>query len=172
MVAGKARIQVIFQVDADGLLTVSALEKESGVVASIDVKPAYGLQDAEIEKMLRDSMQHAADDAQARKRVEQQVEGKRVIEALESAMKTDADEYLSAAEKKTLLEQLAHLSSTLQEQDAQAMKRAIAQVESASAVYVERRMNASVVKLLAGQKVSVIEDELNTTATAVSKPKH
>jgi len=169
MLAGKARIQVIFQVDADGLLTVSALEKESGVVASIDVKPSYGLQDTEIEKMLRESMDYAEDDAQARTRVEQQVEAARVVEALESALSSDADEFLSADEKQSLLDQLARLSDTAKDQDAQSIKRAIAEVESASAAYVERRMNASVRKLMAGQNVSDLEGELNAESSAADK---
>jgi len=168
MVAGKARIQVIFQVDADGLLNVSALEKESGAVASIDVKPSYGLQDTEIEQMLRDSMQYAADDAQARALVEQQIEAKRVIEALESALAVDADQFLTADEKQTLLDQLASLADTAEGDDAQSIKRAIAQIEAASAAYVERRMNASVRQMMAGQNVSELESELDAAVTSKS----
>lgn len=172
MVAGRARIQVIFQVDADGLLTVSALEKESGTVASIDVKPSYGLQDTEIERMLKESMEYAADDAQARKRVEQQVEANRVVEALESALATDGDEFLSSDEKENLLGELENLSQISQSDDAQAIKQAIAKVEAASVDYVERRMNASVRKIMAGQKVSELEKELKSNDASVVESKN
>lgn len=169
MVAGKARIQVIFQVDADGLLTVSALEKESGTVASIDVKPSYGLQDTEIEQMLRDSMDYAADDAESRKLAEQQVEAARVVEALNAAMSSDADEFLSASEKQQLEDQLSLLTAAAAGTDAQHIRRAIAEVEASSANYVERRMNASVRKLMAGQTITSIEDELSDAELSETK---
>jgi len=159
MVAGKARIQVIFQIDADGLLNVSALEKESGVVASIDVKPSYGLEDTEIEKMLHDSMTHASDDAAARSLNEQRVESRRVVEALVSAMQKDADQFLSAEEKAQLLQLRDDLDVAAKGSDAQAIRDAIAHLETASADYVERRMNASVRELMAGRSVAALEDE-------------
>ena len=169
MVAGKARIQVVFQVDADGLLTVSALEKESGSVASIDVKPSYGLQDTEIEQMLRDSMDYAADDAQARKLAEQQVDAARVIEALESAMATDANEFLSDSEKQHLEERLAALATAAKGTDAQHIRQAIAALEASSADYVERRMNASVRESMAGQTIARLEDELTDAELTETK---
>ena len=98
--AGAARIQVLFQVDADGLLTVSALEKESGVVASIDVKPSYGLSDGEIENMLRASMEYAGEDMQRRALQEQRVEGQRVLEAIGAALAADGEVHLSADERR------------------------------------------------------------------------
>ncbi|MBX2824814.1 MAG: Fe-S protein assembly chaperone HscA [Gammaproteobacteria bacterium] len=159
MVAGKARIQVVFQVDADGLLNVSALEKESGSVASIEVKPSYGLEDSEIEKMLRDSMAYAADDAAARSLNEQRVEAKRVVEALRSAMDKDADQFLSTEEQTRLLQLRDAVESAASGDDVQAIRDAIAAIESASADYVERRMNASVRDLMAGRTVAAIEDE-------------
>lgn len=159
MVAGKARIQVVFQIDADGLLNVSALEKESGVVASIDVKPSYGLEDTAIEKMLRDSMDNAADDAQARSLNEQRVEARRVLEALGSALKKDADEFLSAAEQAELASLQKDVDVAAEGTDAQRIRETISVLELASADYVERRMNASVRKLMAGRTVSALEDE-------------
>ncbi|MBX2885435.1 MAG: Fe-S protein assembly chaperone HscA [Granulosicoccus sp.] len=159
MVAGKARIQVVFQIDADGLLNVSALEKESGVVASIDVKPSYGLEDTEIEQMLRDSMDHAADDAKARSLNEQRVEARRVLEALGSALEKDADEFLSSAEQETLTALRNEVESAAQGNDPQRIRATIGALEEASADYVERRMNASVRKLMAGRTVAALEGE-------------
>ena len=160
MVAGKARIQVVLQVDADGLLTVSALEKESGSVASIHVKPSYGLSDADIETMLRESMDHAADDAESRKINEQRVEARRVVEALRSAMNKDADLYLTAAEKLDLESRCEQLESLMEHQDSAAIKSAISEIEAASSAYVERRMNASVRELMSGHSVDSLQEQL------------
>ena len=91
MVAGAARIRVTFEVDADGLLQVTAVEQGSGVQARVEVKPSYGLTDAEIEAMLRDSLTHAGEDLEARRLREQQVEAGRVIEALTAALAADGD---------------------------------------------------------------------------------
>ncbi len=160
MVAGKARIQVVFQVDADGLLTVSAIERESGVVASIDVKPSYGLSDNEIETMLRDSMENASDDMQSRKLAEQRVEAERVIEALDAAMQQDADEFLDADEKSQLLSLRSGLQDTIDSGSAAEIKNAVEMLEKGSSEYVERRMNASVRRMMAGQSVNEIEEKL------------
>jgi len=160
MVAGKARIQVVFQVDADGLLSVSALERESGTVASIDVKPAYGLSDNEIEQMLRDSMAYAGEDARARALNEQKVDARRVVEALGSAMSADAGDHLNPDEQKQLETLMDQLTVLTEGDDQQAISNAIEALEQASAGYVERRMNASVRKLMAGQHVSALENEL------------
>ncbi|MCW8904268.1 Fe-S protein assembly chaperone HscA, partial [Sedimenticola sp.] len=102
MVAGAARIRVTFSVDADGLLSVEAQEQSSGVRASVEVKPSYGLTDGEIESMLRESIDHAQEDMEARKLREQQVEAERVIEALTAALEDDGDALLNADERSSV----------------------------------------------------------------------
>jgi molecular chaperone HscA len=103
MVAGAARIKVTFQVDADGLLNVQAEEETTGAKSNIEVKPSYGLTDSEIETMIIDSMDNAKADMEARKLREQKVEADRTLEALDSAMASDAETMLNADEIKTLL---------------------------------------------------------------------
>lgn len=157
-VAGAARIQVLFQVDADGLLTVSALERESGVVASVDVKPSYGLSDGEIETMLRESMDHASEDMQKRALQEQKVEAARVLEAIESALRVDGDEHLNAAERAGIDALIDELKSVLDNStDRDVIKQAVQALEQGSNEYVERRMNASVRQMMSGQGIDDID---------------
>ncbi|PID61443.1 MAG: Fe-S protein assembly chaperone HscA [Gammaproteobacteria bacterium] len=158
-VAGAARIQVLFQVDADGLLTVSAIEKESGVVASVEVKPSYGLSDGEIEAMLRESMDQADDDMRARALAEQRVEGERVIEAIESALAVDGDEHLDADERAAIDAAVASLRAAIAGDDRDAIKAAAHEVETRSEAFVERRMNASVRRMMAGRELADVEAE-------------
>ncbi|MDH5301082.1 MAG: Fe-S protein assembly chaperone HscA [Gammaproteobacteria bacterium] len=153
MVAGAARIRVTFQVDADGLLGVSAREMISGVEASIVVKPSYGLTDSEIETMLRDSFAHAAEDMQQRKLREQQVEADREIEALTSALAEDGERLLSADERQQIDAALAALIAQRAGSNADAIKAAIVDVERVCADYVARRMNSNIQKALAGHKL-------------------
>ena len=153
MVAGAARIRVTFQVDADGLLSVTAREETSGVAASIAVKPSYGLSDSEIEAMLRDSMTHARDDMEARKLREQQVEADRVIEALNAALAADGAQFLSAEERARIDAAAAELERLRRGEDPRAIKQAIEAVELASADYVARRMDANIRKAMAGHAV-------------------
>lgn len=159
-VAGAARIRVTFQVDADGLLSVSAREETSGVEASVEVKPSYGLQDAEIEAMLKASLEFAGDDKDARSLREQQVEADRVLEAIDSAMAYDGDSMLSEDEKAEILsarDELQHMRH--QATDTQQLKDAMKQLEKVSAGYVARRMNASVQKTMAGHKVEEFNND-------------
>ena len=153
MVAGAARIRVTFQVDADGLLGVTAREETSGVQASIQVKPSYGLSDTEVETMLRDSMTHARDDMDARRLREQQVEADRVIEALTAALAADADLFLDADERARIEAAATALEKVRHAEDHRAIKRAIEAVEKASADYVARRMDANIRKAMAGHAV-------------------
>lgn len=160
--AGACRIQVLFQVDADGLLTVSALEKESGVLASIDVKPSYGLSDGEIENMLRESMENASEDVHKRALAEQKMEGSRVVEAITSALNADGDDHLSSEERAQIDALVDTLRQSIEGTEKDAIKQAVEKLESGSSVFVERRMNASVKQLMAGQELSELERSLVT----------
>jgi len=153
-VAGAARIRVTFQVDADGLLSVSAKEETSGIEASVEVKPSYGLQDSEIEAMLKASMEFAGDDKDARSLREQQVEADRVLEAIDSAMADDGEDMLSAEEREAILLVRQELEiSRHNATETQQLKDAMSKLEKVSAEYVARRMNASVQKSMAGHQV-------------------
>jgi molecular chaperone HscA len=153
MTAGAARIRVTYQVDADGLLSVTAEEQASGAQAHIEVKPSYGLTDNEIETMLRASMEHARDDMEARRLREQQVEADRVLEALEAALQQDGGQFLDAEERGAIDQAAAALATARAGDDHKAIKTAIEQLEVASTVYVERRMNANIQKAMTGHAV-------------------
>lgn len=153
MVAGAARIRVTFQVDADGLLSVSAREETSGIESSIEVKPSYGLTDNEIETMLRDSIEHAEDDVSARMLREQQVEADRVLEALEAALADDSG-LLNADERKELDLAAAKLSKLSKSTELRAIKDAIAELDKVAATFVARRMDGNIKKALAGHNVN------------------
>ena len=153
MVAGAARIRVTFQVDADGLLNVTAQEQTTGVLAGVEVKPSYGLSDNEIETMLRDSMSYAREDMEARRLREQQVEADRSIEALEAALQNDGDTLLTADERAALLVARDQLRELRQSTDALAIENGIKALEKAAESYVERRMNASIRAAMAGHRI-------------------
>lgn len=158
MVAGAARIKVTFQVDADGLLTVSAEEEMQGAKAIVEVKPAYGLTDNEIETMIRDSNAYAADDMAARRLREQQVEADRVIEAINSALTSDGDKLLNEEEKSAIIAARDALDEQRQGEDPDTIKDAIKQVEQVSEAYVARRMNQSIQKAMKGHRVSEFKE--------------
>ncbi len=157
MVAGAARIRVTFQVDADGLLSVKAEETTTGVAADIVVKPSYGLSDSEVESMLRASMEHAREDMDARMLKEQQVEAKRVIEAIDAAMASDAEVLLSDEEIQQITAARNELAEALNSDDTAAIKALIKQVEVVSDDYVAKRMNASVKQVLEGKQIDEVE---------------
>ncbi|MCB1758547.1 MAG: Fe-S protein assembly chaperone HscA [Gammaproteobacteria bacterium] len=157
MVAGAARIRVTFAVDADGLLSVEAREESTGVAASVEVKPSYGLSDDEIGSMLRESMEHAEEDMVARRLREQQVEAERVIEALKAALAEDGEQMLDAAERGGIDAALAKLIAVASSDDHQAIKREIESLEAHCGFYVERRMNANVRKAMSGHSVDEFE---------------
>ena len=157
MVAGAARIRITFQVDADGLLSVSARELGSGVEAHITVKPSYGLTDAEITRMLQDSNQHAQDDMMARALREQQVDAEQLIEAVENALIQDGGELLSATELARIHASMEGLQAVLRTTDHLAIKRAISGLNDATATFAQARMDKSVSHALGGRKITDLE---------------
>jgi molecular chaperone HscA len=157
MVAGAARIRVTFNVDADGLLSVEAIEETSGTRASVDIKPSYGLSDNEIADMLRASIAHAEEDRDLRRLREQQVEAYRVIEALQAALAADADQLLTEEERAGIDADLNRVIESAKLDDVDAIEKAIKQLESGCEFYVERRMNAGIREAMAGHTVSEFE---------------
>ncbi|POB83280.1 Fe-S protein assembly chaperone HscA [Vibrio vulnificus] len=156
MAAGAAHIRVTYQVDADGLLSVTAMEKSTGVQSEIQVKPSYGLSDDEVANMLRDSMTYAKEDMQARALAEQRVEADRVIEGLIAAMQADGDELLSEAEKATLLQAIESLVELRNGNEANAIEQGIKDTDKASQDFASRRMDKSIRAALAGQSIDTI----------------
>ncbi|WP_374335180.1 Fe-S protein assembly chaperone HscA [Methyloversatilis sp.] len=152
MVAGAARIRVSFQVDADGLLGVSARELASGVEARIEVKPSYGLGDEEVARMLKDGFEHAKEDMSARALAEQRVEAQRLGEATRAALAVDGD-LLGDAERASVETALAGLSEAASADDTTAIKRAIAALGRATDDFAARRMNRSIQRALTGRSV-------------------
>ncbi|MGV6818115.1 MAG: Fe-S protein assembly chaperone HscA [Thiotrichales bacterium] len=159
MVAGAARIQVTYQVDADGLLQVTAQEETSGVQARVEIKPSYGLSDSEIETMLKDSMTHAREDMDARNLREQQVEADRTIEALDAALASDADALLSSEERNAIDDARAALVEARNSGDINTIKSAIEHLEKTAEAYVARRMDQGVRNLMAGQTVDEFKEK-------------
>ena len=152
MTAGAAHIRVTFKVDADGLLSVSAMEKSSGVESSIEVKPSFGLDDNQISQMIKDSMSNAADDMQARMLKEQQVEASRVIESVQAAL--FADSKLLNSDEITVIESaIKSLAQVSQGQEVKAIENALDKLNDSTAIFAERRMDSSISQALAGQAV-------------------
>lgn len=156
MVAGAARIRVTFQVDADGLLSVSAREMISGHESSIAVKPSYGLSDEEITQMLKDSAQHAKDDMQARALREQQVEARQLLEAVEAALQEDGD-LLDADGKAAIRASMEGVRFLLEGEDQTPIKRAVEALNQATLPFAQARMDKSVSGALKGHKMSDLE---------------
>lgn len=162
MSAGAAHIRVTFQVDADGLLSVSAQEKTSGVHSEILVKPSYGLSDGEIETMLLDAMERAGEDAKIRSLREQQVEADRVINALKAALKADAEHLLSTQEFLEINQSLDNLMRLSREsQDPNAIKRAIENLDHITRDFAARRMDKAIRKAMKGHKVDEFKENLS-----------
>jgi molecular chaperone HscA len=152
MAAGAARIRVSFQVDADGLLSVSAKESTSGAEASVTVKPSYGLADADVERMLRDSFEHAREDMHARALAEQRVDGQRLIEATRAALAVD-EALLSAEEKTAIQAAIASLEKLLRGTDHRPIRKAVEALNHATEEFAARRMDAGIKRALAGRKI-------------------
>ncbi len=158
MVAGAAKIRVTFQVDADGLLSVSARELASGVEASIQVKPSYGLTDGEIARMLEDSFRKADEDRDARALREQLVDAQRLLEAVEAALAVDGERLLSAEERVAIDSQVAELRGLLDSQDVLTIERQTKRLSQITDAFAARRLDSTVKAALAGRRLNDIED--------------
>ena len=156
LAAGAARIRVTFQVDADGLLSVAAKENTTGIEAAVVVKPSYGLADADIERMLRDSYEHAKDDMHARALHEARVDAQRLLEAVRAALAADAA-LLSAAEREAIDRQVAALAAVAATHDHRAIKQASEALNRATEEFAGRRMDASVRRALAGKRIASLD---------------
>jgi molecular chaperone HscA len=156
MVAGAGRVRVTFQVDADGLLSVSAREKTTGAQASVTVKPSYGLADADIERMLRDSYEHAKEDMHARVLNEHRVDAQRLLDATGAGLRDDGT-LLSAQEFSSIEEKIRALEQVLDTRDSRAIKLASDALNRATEEFAARRMNAGVRRALAGKSIASLD---------------
>ncbi|MPS49733.1 Fe-S protein assembly chaperone HscA [Methylobacillus sp.] len=157
MAAGAARIRVTFQVDADGLLSVSAQEQTSGAHANIVVKPSYGLSEEQITNMLQASFTAAEADKHARALQEARVDAARLLEALEAALRQDGDKLLNDEERTEITRQMEHLRNIAQHEDSDAINEAVDALNHATETFAARRMDASVKQALAGQSLNTLD---------------
>ena len=155
MTAGAARIRVTFQVDADGLLSVSAQEQSTGVQAQIEVKPSYGLDDSTITQMLKDSMSNAAEDMAARARAEAVVEAESLTDAVNAALELDGD-LLEAEELQQIQQDIADLQGRLNDGNAEDIRAAVAKLSHSTDNFAAKRMNRNIQRALTGQSVDNI----------------
>ena len=155
MTAGAARIRVTFQVDADGLLSVSAQEQSTGVQAQIEVKPSYGLDDDTITQMLKDSMSNAAEDMAARARAEAVVEAESLTDAVNAALELDSD-LLDAEELQQIQQDIAVLQGRLKDGKAEDIRSAVAKLSHSTDNFAAKRMNRNIQRALTGQSVDNI----------------
>lgn len=155
MAAGAARIRVTFQVDADGLLSVSAQEQSTGVQAQIEVKPSYGLDDDTITQMLKDSMSNAAEDMAARARAEAVVEAESLTDAVNAALELDSD-LLDAEELAQIQQDIADLQGRLKDGNAEDIRAAVTKLSRSTDNFAAKRMNRNIQRALTGQSVDNI----------------
>jgi molecular chaperone HscA len=158
MVAGAAKIRVTFQVDADGLLSVSAQELSTGIQSSIQVKPSYGLTDTQIADMLKDSFSSAEDDKERRALREQQVDAQRLVLALNQALQKDGEALLSDVEQAEIVAELDALNALIQEGSARDIELGIERLSRATDEFASRRMNSNIQKALQGHTIQEIEE--------------
>jgi molecular chaperone HscA len=152
MVAGAARIRVTFQIDADGLLSVAAEELLSGVKASVQVKPSYGLSEDSIRQMIQSSMEHAQSDIQQRLLREQQVDAERMLSSLRAALRADG-EMLDIVEKRRLHVAMTELEQTINNGDVMAIKNGVKHLDDISGHFAALRMDRSIAQALVGRNV-------------------
>jgi molecular chaperone HscA len=157
MVAGSARIRVTYQVDADGLLSVTAREMNSGVESAVTVKPSYGLSEGEITRMLQDGNQHARDDMQARALREQQTEAAQLLEAVDNALQLDGEALLDVQAKARIQGSMEALRSVLSGSDHLVIKRAVEALNQSTVIFAQARMDRSVSTALKGHNLSELE---------------
>ena len=153
MVAGAAKVRMVFQVDADGLLSVSAKELVTGVESHIEVKPTYGLDESEVTKMLQDSFTHARDDNEQRQLRIQQVEAGRLLEAVKNALAIDGERLLCQQESAAITQKMTELDYAMKNSDVIVIKRACDALNKASENFAAKRMDASIHTALVGQRV-------------------
>ncbi|MBV6287643.1 Fe-S protein assembly chaperone HscA [Pseudomonas aegrilactucae] len=158
MVAGAAKIRVTFQVDADGLLSVSARELGSGVESSIQVKPSYGLTDGEITRMLKDSFEHAGHDKVARQLREHQVDAERLLEAVQGALDADGERLLDAEERLAIEQQMQDLRDLMSGTDGAAIEQQTKRLSQVTDAFAARRLDSTVKAALAGRNLNEIEE--------------
>ncbi|MBA1241691.1 Fe-S protein assembly chaperone HscA [Pseudomonas japonica] len=158
MVAGAAKIRVTFQVDADGLLSVSARELASGVESSIQVKPSYGLTDGEIARMLKDSFEYAGHDKQARQLREHQVDAERLLEAVQGALEADGERLLDAEERLAIEYQMQELRDLMTGTDGAAIEQQTRRLSQVTDAFAARRLDSTVKAALAGRNLNEIEE--------------
>ncbi len=159
MVAGAAKIGVMFQVDADGLLSVSATELSTGVEARVEVKPSYGLSEDQVADMLRASFEYAEEDIETRSVTEARVEAVRVLDAVRGALAADGEQLLSSDEISALEDKMSELESVLDDNDKVVLADLTKALAEASDEFAARRMNASVNRALAGHAINEFEKE-------------
>ncbi len=157
MVAGAAKIKVSFQVDADGLLSVSAEELTSGVQSRVQVKPSYGLTDEDISAMLHDSLAYASDDVASRLLKEQQLDAERLLESVQAALTMDGERLLESQEKELILQAMQNLSDNMMGDDHLHIKELIATLNEVSMTFAARRMDSSMQAALKGHRVEEID---------------
>ena len=153
MLAGAARIKLEFQIDADGILSVSATETTTNKVTSIEVKPSYGINDSQIEKMLKDSFDNAKTDIKSRHLNEAIVEGKRVILSINSALKIDGSDLLNNEELECIYKARDELEKKLISGEEESIIDAVKNLEKVSETYVSRRMNSNIQKIMKGTDI-------------------
>jgi molecular chaperone HscA len=155
MVTGAARIRVTFQVDADGLLNVTAREQSAGVEATVTVKPSYGLSDDEVADMLADSVAQADSDAQARMLREEQVHARQLVESVKSALMADGD-LLSSEDRARIDACMVTAESAQSDGNVEAVRAAVTQLSDATEEFAAQRMDRSIRRALAGRKLDEI----------------
>ena len=160
MVAGAARIKVTFQVDADGLLNVSACEEITGSQTSVTIKPSFGLTDDEITTMLQASFSHAVEDKLARQLAEQRLAGWQLLEGLKSALAADGEALLSEEDREAITAPMTELQALLEGQDTNAIRTLTERLGRQSETFASRRMDKSIREALAGMSLDALDDEV------------